>query len=80
MIIANMQYNERLSEYIRNLRKKKGISLNSFAFKNEIEPSTLSRIEKNQLELKISNLVKIANAFNRTPAEFLADFEKEEHS
>ena len=71
-----MQYQEKLSQFIRELRESKKISLNSFAFKNCIEPSTLSRIEKGLLELKISNLEKIADGFNLTPAEFLKMFEE----
>lgn len=70
-----MQYQEKLAEYIRGLRESKKISLNSFAFKNGIEPSTLSRIENGQLELKISNLEKIANGFGLKPSEFLKTFE-----
>ena len=73
-----MQYQEKLAQFIRDLRESKKISLNSFAFKNCIEPSTLSRIEKGLLELKISNLEKIAGGFNLTPAEFLKMFEEGE--
>lgn len=70
-----MQYHKKLAEFIRSFRESKKISLNSFAFKNGIEPSTLSRIEKGQLELKISNLEKIASGFNLKPSEFLKMFE-----
>ena len=70
-----MQYHEDLSNFIKNLRRSKKISLNSFAFKNGIEPSTLSRIENGQLELKMSNLKKIASGFNLKPSEFLKLFE-----
>ncbi len=70
-----MQYQEELSKFIRELRESKNVSLNSFAFKNGIEPSTLSRIEKGQLELKISNLGKIASGFGLQPSELLKMFE-----
>lgn len=70
-----MQYNERLSRYLKSLRESKNISLNSFAFKNFIVPSTLSRIENNKLEIKISVLEKIAKGYDKTPSELLKDFE-----
>lgn len=70
-----MQYSEKLAEYIKSLRISKGIKLNSFAYKYGIEPSTLSRIENKVLELKINVLEKIANAYDKTPSEFLKDFE-----
>lgn len=70
-----MQYDEKLSKYLKSLRESKNISLNSFAFKNFIEPSTLSRIENNKLEIKISVLEKIAKGYDKTPSELLKDFE-----
>ena len=71
-----MQYNFKLADYIKKLREDNKIKLNNFAFKSGIEPSTLSRIENKKLELKISVLEKIAKAYNKTPAEFLKDFEE----
>lgn len=73
-----MQYNEKLACYIKSLREAKGFKLNSFAYKNYIEPSTLSRIENHLLEIKISVLEKIAKGFDKTPAELLKDFETSE--
>lgn len=75
MIIANMQYHEKLAKYLKDLRKSKDFKLNSFAYKNFIEPSTLSRIENNLLELKMSVLEKIAKGYDKTPSELLKDFE-----
>lgn len=71
-----MQYYEKLSAFIREFRESKDVTLNSFAFKNGIEPSTLSRIENGSLKLKIDNLERIANGFGLTPAEFLKLFEE----
>jgi transcriptional regulator with XRE-family HTH domain len=71
-----MQYNK-IGNYIKKKRINLGLSLNSFSVENEIEPSTLSRIENSKLELKISVLEKIAKGFNQTPSEFLKKFEKE---
>jgi len=74
-----MQYHELLAKFIKELREENQFSLNSFAFTNEIEPSTLSRIENGKLEIKISVLSKIANGFNKTPSEFLKSFENNLH-
>ena len=73
-----MQYNEKLADYLKSLREAKGFKLNSFAYKNCIEPSTLSRIENHILEIKISILEKIAYGYDKTPAELLKDFENSE--
>lgn len=71
-----MQYYKNISSYIKNRRLEKGISLNEFCFENGIEPATLSRYENNKRKINIINLAKIANGFNQTLSEFLADFEK----
>ena len=73
-----MQYNEKLANYLKSLRIAKGFKLNSFAYKNCIEPSTLSRIENHVLEIKISVLEKISKGYDKTPSELLKDFEKSE--
>lgn len=70
-----MQYHELLAEFIKFKRKGNGTSLNNYAIMNEIEPSTLSRIENHKLEIKMSNLSKIANGFGMSPSEFLKEFE-----
>lgn len=70
-----MQYHELLAEFIKTKRKEKNISLNSFAIANEMEPSTLSRIENHKLEIKMSNLLKIANGFEMSPSKLLKEFE-----
>lgn len=74
-----MQYNQKLSKYLKKIREAKGYKLSSFAYKNGIEPSTLSRVENNLLEIKISVLEKIATGYNKTPAQLLHDFEEEQN-
>ena len=69
-----MQYKE-IGKFIRNKRVSAGITLNRFAIENDIEPAVLSRIENQKQDIKMTVLVKIANGFNVTPAEFLRDFE-----
>ena len=71
-----MQYNNQLAKYIKTRRLKTKKSLNLFCAENNIEPSTLSRIENGILELKVGVLVKIALGLKTTPAELLADFEE----
>lgn len=71
-----MQYNNKLAKFLKKERLKTKKSLNVFAVENEIEPSTLSRVENGLLEIKMGILVKIALGLDTTPAELLADFEE----
>ena len=75
MIIEKMQYME-LGQYIKQKREISGISLNKFAFANDIDPAILSRIENKKQNIKLNILEKIARGFRQTPAEFLSEFEK----
>ena len=70
-----MQHHK-LGLYIKLRRKQLGKSLNKFAFDVEIEPATLSRTENLKQDIFYTTLVKIADGFGQTPAEFLTDFEK----
>ena len=70
-----MQETKKLGNYIRKLREAESLSLNSFSYKNGIEPSTLSRIETGIIDPKYSTLVKIAAGFNIKVSELLKDFE-----
>ena len=64
-----------LGTYIKNKRKSMNISLNSFAFSNDIDPAIMSRIENLKQNIKLNVLEKIARGFNQTPAQFLTEFE-----
>ena len=70
-----MQYIN-LGKYIKQKREEAGITLNKFAFANDIDPAILCRIENQKQNIKLNILEKIARGFNQTPAEFLSDFEK----
>ena len=70
-----MQY-KNLGTYIKQKRSELDISLNQFAFSNDIDPAILSRIENSKQGIKINILEKIAHGFDKTPAEFLTEFEK----
>lgn len=76
IIIVKMQYKD-LGKYIRAKRETMKVSLNEFAFSNDIDPAILSRIETLKQNIKVNVLEKIAQGFNKTPAEFLTEFEKE---
>lgn len=64
-----------LGERIKSLRDKKGLSLSGLAYRNAIEPSTLSRIEYGQVDAKFSTLVKIAYALDTTVEEMVKDLD-----
>lgn len=70
-----MQYYKNISSYIKEKRTATGVSLNEFAFNNDLEPATLSRYENGKRAISLMNLVKIAGGFNQTLAEFLKEFE-----
>ena len=67
---------ENLGVFIKQKRSELDISLNQFAFSNDIDPAILSRIENLKQGVKVNILEKIARGFDKTPAEFLAEFEK----
>ncbi|MBE7708183.1 MAG: helix-turn-helix transcriptional regulator [Cyanobacteria bacterium SIG27] len=67
---------ENLGIFIKQKRSELNISLNQFAFSNDIDPAILSRIENLKQGVKVNILEKIARGFDKTPAEFLAEFEK----
>lgn len=71
-----MQYSN-LGKYIKRRRVELNISLNKFAVESDIDSAILSRIENLKQDIKLNVLYKIAKGFGQTPAEFLADYEKE---
>ena len=72
-----MQYSEKLAKYVKKRREELGVSISAFAIENELENPTLSRYENFRNRILSDNFIKIAKGFGRTPAEFLADFEKD---
>jgi len=57
-------YFKKLGAKIKKLRKDKKLTLSSLCYKNDLEPSTVSRIEKAQVDAKLSTLLKIAKALD----------------
>jgi transcriptional regulator with XRE-family HTH domain len=59
--------NEKLTEFgarIKKLRKDRKLTLACLCYKNGLEPSTISRIEKGKVEPKFLTLFKLAEALN----------------
>lgn len=56
------KYLKNLGVRIKSLRKEKKLTLSALCYKNGLEPSTVSRVEKAQVDVKISTLLKIAEA------------------
>ena len=68
-----MQSNElqKLGNHIKKLREERKLTISALCYKNGLEPSTISRIEKGQIEPKYLTLMNIAKAFDLSLAEFL---------
>ncbi len=68
-----MQSNElqKLGNHIKKLRKERKLTISALCYKNGLEPSTISRIEKGLVEPKYLTLLNIAKAFDLSLVEFL---------
>ena len=62
-----------LGIYFKNLRKAKKLSLSSVAYRSQIDPSTLSRIEKGLIEPKYFTLKGLINALEVNANEIFKD-------
>ena len=60
-----------LGNHIKQLRKKRKLTLEALCYKNGLEPSTISRIEKGIVEPKYLTLLKLAEAYQITISELL---------
>ena len=49
-----------LGQRLKYLREQKGVSLNIFAYENDLTTATVSRIENGLVDTKFSTLVKYA--------------------
>ena len=59
---------------IKKLRKQRKLTLETLCYKNGLEPSTVSRIEKGIVEPKFLTLLKIAKAYKITLSQLLNGF------
>ena len=62
---------QKLGNHIKKLRKERKLTISALCYKNGLESSTISRIEKGLVEPKYLTLLSIAKAFNLSLAEFL---------
>lgn len=71
--IAYMQQNELivLGNRIKELRKKRGLTISALCYRNALEPSTVSRIEAGIVEAKYLTLLKISKALDIEICELL---------
>lgn len=49
-----------LGNYLKSLREQRGVSLNIFAYENDMTTATVSRIENGLVDTKLSTLIKYA--------------------
>ena len=56
---------------IRNERKKQNLTIEELAFKADITPNYLGKIERAQTKLSLEALIKIVNALNLTADDLL---------
>ena len=73
--IACMQENNEkllhLGKHLRELRKKRKLTLEALCYRNGLEPSTISRIEQGIVEPKYLTLVRLADAYEMTLSQLL---------
>jgi len=62
---------KKLGEHIKKLRKSKKHTLSSLSYRNGLEPSTISRIEKGLVEPKYLTLLRIAEALEISVSELV---------
>ncbi len=51
---------KKLGRYLKTLRESKGVSLNTFAYENDLTTATVSRIENGLVDTKFCTLIKYA--------------------
>lgn len=66
---------EKVGQRIKELRTKLGLSQEEFAFRCELDRTYITSLERGKRNISLTNLEKIANAFNMTLSEFF-NFEK----
>ena len=61
---------EKVGQRIKELRTKLGLSQEEFAFRCELDRTYITSLERGKRNLSLTNLQKIAKAFNMTLSEF----------
>lgn len=67
---------EKVGQRIKELRTKLGLSQEEFAFRCELDRTYITSLERGKRNISLTNLEKIANAFNMSLSEFF-NFKKE---
>lgn len=67
---------EKVGQRIKELRTKQGLSQEEFAFRCELDRTYITSLERGKRNISLTNLEKIAKAFNMTLSEFF-NFKKE---
>ena len=65
---------EKVGQRIKELRTKLGLSQEEFAFRCEMDRTYITSLERGKRNISLTNLEKIAKAFNMTLSEFF-DFD-----
>ena len=73
-MISGETYLKELGIHLRQLREKRNLSQQSFAYMSDLPKSTIARIERAEINTSIKTLIKIANALEVNPKELL-DFD-----
>lgn len=60
-----------LGKRIKELRKQKKLTLEALCYRNGLEPSTVSRIEKGLVEPKYLTLLKLSEAYGMKISQLL---------
>lgn len=61
---------EKVGQRIKELRTKQGLSQEEFAFRCELDRTYITSLERGKRNISLTNLEKIANAFNISLSEF----------
>ncbi len=61
----------KLGQHIKALRKQRKLTLETLCYRNDLEPSTVSRIEKGIVEPKYLTLLKLADAYKMNLSQLL---------
>lgn len=61
---------EEVGKRIKELRQKKGLSQEEFAFRCDLDRTYITSLERGKRNVSLTNLEKIAKAFEMTLSEF----------
>ena len=73
-MISGEAYLIEVGIHLRQMREKRNLSQQSFAYMSDLPKSTIARIERAEINTSIKTLIKIANALEVNPKELL-DFD-----